>query len=146
MRTSNSTQEGSRTLPGWIDAVKNNDTGGGEMTITFFGGMDPSLYFDIRDMKGRGPRICTAENTLRTWTYHNEWAVPADVLEWKETEDPPLGSSGIQVKVSVAQMLDGFRPGRVVRARGPWNYVQLTRDEYFHTPEALDRSRKLMLP
>ena len=136
----------SRTLPGWIDAVKNNDTGGGEMTITFFGGMDPSLYFDIRDMKGRGPRICTAENTLRTWTYHNEWAVPADVLEWKETEDPPLGSSGIQVKVSVAQMLDGFRPGRVVRARGPWNYVQLTRDEYFHTPEALDRSRKLMLP
>jgi hypothetical protein len=136
----------SRMLPGWVDAVKNNDTGGGELTITFFGGMDPSLYSDVRDMKGRGPRVCNAENTLRTWNYHQEYASPADILEWKETENPPLGSSGIQVRVSVKQMLDGFRPGRVVRAKGPWTYVLLPFDENIRDAKELERSRKMVLP
>ena len=135
-----------RFLPGWVDAVKNNDTGGGELTITFFGGMDPSLYADIRDMKGKGPRICNAENTLRTWNYHQEYASPSDILERKETKDPPLGSSGFQIRVEVKQMLDGFRPGRIVRAKGPWTYVLLPFDENIRDAKELERSRKMILP
>ncbi len=136
----------SRFLPGWVDAVKNNDAGGGEVTVTFFGGMDPSLYTDIRDMQGRPPRICNAETTLRTWGYHQEYAVPGDVLEWKEMKNPPLGSSGFQVRMKISQMLDGFRPGRIVRVKGPWTYVLLAQDEWLMTPEEWERSRRMILP
>jgi len=136
----------SRFLPGWIDAVKNSDTGGGEVTVTFFGGMDPSLYADIRDMKGRSPKICNAETTLRTWGYHQEYASPGSVLEWKETKDPPLGSSCFQVRLKVKQMLDGFRPGRIVRVKGPWTYVLVPHDECIMTAEDLERSRRMILP
>ena len=33
----------SRFLPGWVNEVTNHDTGGGEMSLTLFGGMDPLL-------------------------------------------------------------------------------------------------------
>ena len=62
----------SRFLPGWVDAVKNKDTGGGEVTVTLFGGMDPLLYQELKRTKH--PRICDAENSLRTWGYHAEYA------------------------------------------------------------------------
>ena len=138
----------SRFLPGWVDAVKNGDTGGGEVTVTFFfGGMDPSLYTDIRNMKGgRKPKICNAETTLRTWGYHQEYATPGDILEWKMTNNPPPSSSGFQIRLKVSQMLDGFRPGRIVRAKGPWTYVLLPHDECIITAEDLERSRRMVLP
>ena len=138
----------SRFLPGWVDSVKNGDTGGGEITVTFFGGMDPSLYTDIRGMKGgkRTTKICNAETTLRTWGYHQEYSSHGNILEWKETENPPPGSSGFQARFKVGQMLDGFRPGRIVRAKGPWTYVLLPHDECIMTPEDLERSRRMVLP
>lgn len=138
----------SRFLPGWVDAVKNGDTGGGEVTVTFFGGMDPSLYSDIREMKGgkRTTKICNAETTLRTWGYHQEYASHGNILDWKEAKNPPPGSSGFQVRFKVAQMLDGFRPGRIVRAKGPWTYVLLPHDECIMTAEDLERSRRMALP
>ena len=37
-----------RWVPGWIDAVEHNDFGCGFVTITFFGGMDPSLYQAVK--------------------------------------------------------------------------------------------------
>lgn len=136
----------SRFLPGWVDAVKNNDAGGGEVTVTFFGGMDPSLHQDIRDMKDNKPKICNAETTLRTFPYHQEYAIPGDMLQWKATDNPPLGSSGFQVTMRIPQMLDGFRPGRIVRVKGPWTYVLLAQDEWLMTPEELERSRRMILP
>ena len=134
--------------PGWVDAVKNGDTGGGEVTVTFFGGMDPSLYTDIRDMRGgkRKPKICNAETPLRTWGYHQEYATPGDILEWKMTKNPPSGSSGFQIRLKVSQMLDGFRPGRIVRAKGPWTYVLVPQDECIMTAEDLKSSRRMVLP
>ncbi|MBB14896.1 hypothetical protein CMK22_06460 [Candidatus Poribacteria bacterium] len=138
----------SRFLPGWVDAVKNGDTGGGEVTVTFFGGMDPSLYTDIRDMQGgkRQPKICNAETTLRTWGYHQEYATFGDILEWKVLKNPPFGSSGFQIHLKVSQMLDGFRLGRIVRAKGPWTYVLIPHDECIMTAEDLKRSRRMILP
>ncbi|MAF23524.1 MAG: hypothetical protein CMP26_13100 [Roseibacillus sp.] len=134
----------SRFLPGWIDAVKNNDSGGGEVTVTFFGGMDEELYDDIR--KSQSLKICNAENTLRSWNYHQEYASPATILEKREIKDPPLGSSGLQVRLKVTQMLDGFRPGWVVRVKGPWAYVLLPWDEHINSAEAYEKSKKLILP
>ncbi len=134
----------SRFLPGWIDAVTNHDTGGGDVTVTLFGGMDPSLYREIR--QDQRPKICDAANTLRTWSYHQEYSVRGNTLEWHETEDPPPGSSGIQLRIRIPQMLDGFRPGRIVRLKGPWTYVLLPADEWLASPEEYEQSSKLRLP
>ena len=134
----------SRFLPGWVDEVKNDDSGGGEVTVTFFGGMDPSLYSDIR--KSQKVKICNAENTLRTWNYHQEHASHATIIEKKDIKNPPLGSSDLQVKLKVVRMVDGFRPGRIVRVKGPWTYVLLPWDEHINNEEAYQRSKKMILP
>ena len=134
----------SRFLPGWVDAVKNYDSGGGEVTVTFFGGMDSSLYSDIR--KSQKVKICNAENTLRTWNYHQEHASHATIIEKKDIKNPPLGSSDLQVKLKVVRMVDGFRPGRIVRVKGPWTYVLLPWDEHINSEEAYERSKKMILP
>ena len=99
---------------------------------------------DIR--KSQNVKICPAENTLRTWNYHQEHASPAAILEKNEIQNPPLGSSNLQVKLKVVQMLDGFRPGRVVRIKGPWIYVLLPWDEHINSAEAYERSKKMILP
>ena len=39
----------------------------------------------------------------------------------KVTDTPPLGSSGIELKFEVPLVLEGFRPGQVVRIR-PHNW------------------------
>ncbi|MEM7385411.1 MAG: hypothetical protein AAF514_10745 [Verrucomicrobiota bacterium] len=134
----------SRFLPGWVDSVKNNDSGGGEVTVTFFGGMDSSLYSEVK--KAGGAKICNAENTLRVWGYHQEYSSPGAILEWKESKDPLPGSSGFQMRMTVRQMLDGFRPGRIIRVRGPWKYVLLPHDECIMTKEDLERSRRMVFP
>ena len=134
----------SRFLPGWVDEVKNDDSGGGEVTVTFFGGMDPSLYSDIR--KSQKVKICNAENTLRTWNYHQEHASHATIIEKKDIKNPPLGSSDLQVKLKVVRMVDGFRPGRIVRVKGPWTSVLLPWDEHINSEEAYERSKKMILP
>ena len=134
----------SRFLPGWVDAGKNNDTGGGEVKITLFGGMAPVLYRELK--LGKTPKVCDAANTLRTWSYHQEYSVRGQTVEWNESENPPLGSSGIQMRVKLPQMLEGFRPGRIVRLKGPWTYVLLPADEWLATPEEFEVSSKLRLP
>ena len=134
----------SRFLPGWVDAVKNHDTGGGEVTVTLFGGMDPTLYDEVR--QSQNPKICDAATTLRTWSYHQEYSVRGETLELTETENPPFGSSGIQMRLKIPQMLDGFRPGRIVRLKGPWIYVLVPSDEWLDSPEEFERSRRMILP
>ena len=106
--------------------------------------MDPSLYSDIR--KIQNVKICNAGNTLRTWNYHQEHASHATILEKNEIKNPPLGSSNLQVKLKVVRMLDGFRPGKIVRVKGPWTYVLLPWDEHINSAEAYERSKKMILP
>ena len=134
----------SRFLPGWIDAVKNEDTGGGEVTVTLFGGMDPTLYEELST--SRSAKICDAATTLRTWSYHQEYSTRGRTLQVETIENPPLGSSGIQMRLQIPHMLDGFRAGRIVRLKGPWTYVLLPADEWLDSPEAFERSRRMQLP
>jgi hypothetical protein len=43
----------------------------------------------------------------------------------------PLGSSGMQVRFKTDLILEGIRPGRVVRlCPGSWPQVQIPREEY----------------
>lgn len=106
-----------RWLAGWVDRVEHRAGGKGDVTLTLFGGADPELYDLVRaQAKGGWAAVAAAEWTLRTWWQdHDHKSGP--VLELKETPDPPPGSSGLQLTVRFNELLDGFRPGRVVRVR-----------------------------
>lgn len=104
-----------RWLPGWIDHVEHETGGRGIVTITLFGGMDKSLYDEIK-AKDRPLSVAAAENTLRTyWKGHDAMSGP--IVDIKLIENPPLGNSGIQIRWQAGALLDGFRPGRIVRLK-----------------------------
>ena len=60
--------------------------------------------------------MAVSENTLRTyWPDHD--GMEGRFMAVEKSENPPPGSSGIQVKMKMNLILEGFRPGRVVRIR-----------------------------
>lgn len=135
-----------RWLPGWIDRVELFDFGGAEITITLFAGMDPSLYADLKATRETGFWLATAENTLRTW-FHRADRKVGKVLDWTESENPPLGSSGIQIRLKFAEVLEGYRPGRCVRVKCErWAFVTMPPEERVKSLEDLQRSATLTLP
>ena len=104
-----------RWLAGWIDHVEHLAGGHGIVTVTLFGGMDPSLYDEVRKHTG-GFDIAAADVTLRSWWQDHD-KKGGDRVELKELPNPPPGSSGIQIRVKCWALLEGYRPGRIVRVR-----------------------------
>jgi ribosome modulation factor len=118
-----------RWVPGWIDAVENFDFGGGLLTLTLFGPMDRSLYDDLKTSQDKGFGVAVAEKDLRTWFHRSDKKI-GKVVEWKETPNPPPGSSGIQVRMKFTELLDGYRPGRIVRVKSElWKFVTIPTEE-----------------
>ena len=135
-----------RWLPGWIDSVEDNDYGGGIVTLTLFGGMDPSLYAELKATQDKGFGVAVAEKSLRTWFHRSDKKI-GQVIEWKEAENPPPGSSGIQVRLKFTELLDGYRPGRVVRVKcNDWLFVTMPSEERIKTIEEQQRSAIFRLP
>ncbi len=135
-----------RWLPGWIDSVEDNDYGGGIITLTLFGGMDPSLYAELKATQDKGFGVAVAEKSLRTWFHRSDKKI-GQVIEWKESENPPSGSSGIQVRMKFTELLDGYRPGRVVRVKcHDWLFVTMPSEERVKTMEEQQRSTLFRLP
>jgi len=123
----------SRWMPAWVDGVEYGKFGHAKVTVTLFGGMDPSLYADFQ--KGNPALINAAENTLKHAGSHYGPAHMAskgpiaDVV--KLPGDAPTGSSGIQVVMDTDLIIEGIRPSKVVRIRpGLWPAVDLPREEY----------------
>ncbi len=125
----------SRWMPAWIDAVDYGKFGRATVTATLFGGMDDSLYADFK--KGTSTMMNAVENTLK----HTHGAYgPAhmasrgsvlDVI--KPPGEPPLGSSGIQIRFETDLIIEGIRPGRTVRVRpSNWPQAQVPREEYLN--------------
>ena len=98
---------------------------------------------------GRSEHWCTLSPPTKTESGNLGRALSA-VPEWYGDthcpSHPPLGSSDLQVKLKVVRMVDGFRPGRIVRVKGPWTYVLLPWDEHINSEEAYQRSKKMILP
>jgi hypothetical protein len=118
-----------RWLPAWIDSVENFDFGGGIVTLTLFGGMDQSLYDELKATQDKGFGVAAAEKTLRTWAHRSDKKI-GQVLEWKETPNPLLGSSGYQIKLKFTELLDGYRPGRIVRVKSDsWIFITVPPEE-----------------
>lgn len=105
------------------------------MTVTLFEDFDLALRDDfskpaiVRE-KQVPPfvSIAVAEDSLRAYDPIND-IKRGPVLGWKEVPRVP-GSSGWQITVQPEVMLEGFRPGRVVRLfAGVWGVTDLPREE-----------------
>jgi len=133
-------------VAGWIDSVEDHDFGGGIVTLTLFGGMDPSLYAELKATQDKGFGVAVAEKTLRTWFHRSDKKI-GQVLEWKEIASPPPGSSGIQIRLKFTELLDGYRPGRSVRVKcHDWIFVTMPPEERVKSVEEQKRSAVFSLP
>jgi hypothetical protein len=108
-----------RWMPAWVDSIKYGEFGNATVQATLFGGMDESLYAAFKP--GIGGKMAAAENTLRTWWPDHDGMDGRITAVEKAAKEPPLGSSGIQIQFEVPLILEGFRPGRIVRIR-PQNW------------------------
>ncbi|MCA9062767.1 MAG: hypothetical protein KDA96_06900 [Planctomycetaceae bacterium] len=131
----------SRWMPAWVDAVEYGKFGHATVTATLFGGMDAALYDDFKT--DSSAMISSVENTLK----HTHGAYgPAhmasrgSILEVIRAEgDPPLGSSGIQIRIQTDLIIEGIRPGRVVRIRPDnWPLVNVPREEYLNDASSIE--------
>ena len=136
----------SRWMPAWVDEVEYGKYGVATVTATLFGGMDPSLYADFK--KGGQGQMAASDSHLKHLdghVSHSQRAIRGAILDLAtQEEDVPLGSSGIQIRIKLDVVLEGFRPGRVVRIR-PMNwpddavpreeYTRSNREERFPSPD-----------
>ena len=123
----------SRWMPAFVNAVDYGKFGRATVTATLFGGMDESLYADFQ--KGTGAAMNGVESTLKhTGGGYGpaHMASKGSILEvTKATGEVPLGSSGIQIRFETDLIVEGVRPGRIVRIRpNGWPLVNLPREEY----------------
>jgi hypothetical protein len=128
-----------RLMPAWVDAVGYEKFGRATVTATLFGGMDESLYADFK--KGVEGVMASAENTLKPWSSivsSSHIASKGSILDVTKTDgDPPFGSSGIQIRFETDLIIEGIRPGRVVRVRpATWPHVSAPREEYLTDPRS----------
>lgn len=123
----------SRWMPAWVNAVEYGKFGRATVTATLFGGMDESLYADFQ--KNVSAMMNGVESTLKH-TGGNygpaHMASRGSLLEvTKQGGETPLGSSGVQIRFETDLIVEGIRPGRVVRVcPANWPQVNLPREEF----------------
>ncbi len=131
----------SRWMPAFIDNVEYGRFGRATVTATLFGGMDASLYADFK--KDVPAMMNAVENTLK----HTHGAYgPAHMASGGTILDvtqlpgeAPTGSSGIQIRFETDLIIEGIRPGRVVRIRpNSWPQVQVPREEFLNDASSLE--------
>ncbi len=128
-----------RWLAASVDRVDQQQGGAALVTLTIFGGMDPSLYEELEATKTVS--LAVAEKTLRRW-WHQFGFQSGRVVSFERTENPPLGSSGIRLQVQMDVLLEGYRAGRVVRVRPTtWPSAKLPPEERVDSFEDADPAR-----
>jgi len=134
-----------RGLPGWVTAVEDEPQ---FVTITFFGNVDPKLFEEltIKDPNAKPPAdgspppaeprggLAVARDTLMTYDPVNDRKT-GGIVDVKTIPVEP-GSSGIQIKLKMDMMLEGYRPKRIIRFYPPtWKVNALPREEEFQGRE-----------
>jgi hypothetical protein len=134
----------SRWMPAWVDQVEYGKFGQATVTATLFGGMDASLYNDFRS--GISAQMNGAENTLKHAAGHygpGHVSSAGQILAVTRLPEAPLGSSGYQIQFQTDLIIEGIRPGRVVRVRPEsWPKMQIPREEYLFENSPQDRFPK----
>jgi len=103
-----------RGLPGWIEKTE-----GKQMIVTLFSG-DPKNFQKtwMNDFAvGKEIKVCVSNDELRTWNVNVDGKRGA-VREVQSAPIDGFGSSGVRLVLTVNDMLEGFRKGRVVRIYG----------------------------
>ncbi len=136
-----------RGIPGWVDAVDDEKQ---IVTITFFDGIDPSLFKDLgvivpeplgwptsggarNDLAPKGT-IAVARECLMTYDPVND-RKGGNILRTTKVAVRP-GCSGVQIQVECDMLLEGYRPTKIVRFYPAcWKVVALPREEQFHGRE-----------
>lgn len=112
-----------RGIAGIIDAVDNQNR---ILTVTFFGGIDPALLEEFKP--NTVAQVCVSEPTLQIYDQVND-KKGGPILSVEQVEKHP-GCSGIQVRVQPSLLLEGYRPGRIVRIfPSGWPVVTLPEEE-----------------
>lgn len=93
-----------------IDHVKHLGAGKGEVRASFYQG--PTLSDFERFEAMTSGRLAVVEPSLRTF---HDAGLGVRYLEIANVKNPPPGHSGVTVKFSVGELLEGIRPGRTVR-------------------------------
>jgi hypothetical protein len=104
-----------RWMPARVDSVEYGKFGQAVVRATLFGGMATSLYEDFQP--NIGAKMAAAENTLRTWWPDHDGMDGKIIAVEKISGELAPGDSGIRVEFEVPLILEGFRPGRIVRVR-----------------------------
>ncbi len=130
-----------RGLPGWVTAVDDEQQ---LVTVTFFGNVEAKLFDEvaIKDLNAPPPKdgspppaepqggLAVARDSLMTYDPVND-RKRGGILEVKKIPVEP-GSSGVQIKLKMDLMLEGYRPKRIVRFYPPtWKVNALPKEEEF---------------
>lgn len=110
-----------RGLPGWIDAIDGN-----KLTVSLFSG-DPEAFQKtmLADFAaGKDVSTVVANQELRTWNPRSD-RERSNLVDVQKLPPEGIGSSGVRLVVSVPNMLEGFRRGRVVRIFGGGKYTDM---------------------
>lgn len=134
-----------RGLPGWVTAVDDEQQ---FVTVVFFGNVDAKLFDElkIKDPNLPPPKdgspppveprggLAVACETLMTYDPVNDRKT-GSILEVKKVPVEP-GSSGVQMKIKMDLMLEGYRPKRIVRFYPEtWKVIALPKEEEFFGKE-----------
>jgi hypothetical protein len=112
---------------GWVEEVDNQKA---IMTVGLFDLFDHKLLEDF--VEGEAAIAAVAEENLRTYDQIND-RKRGTLLE-KQIVPARPGYSGVRLKLQLELLLEGFRPGRVVRVwPARWKLDDLPREE--HHPE-----------
>ncbi|MGC6444102.1 MAG: hypothetical protein ACON4H_15720 [Rubripirellula sp.] len=133
-----------RWMPAWVDSVEYGEFGQATVTATLFGGMHPSLYSDFKPEDGAmmNPVEATLKHTHGAYGPAH-MACRGPIIEVIRSDSkPPLGSSGIQIRFKTDLIIEGVRPGNVVRVRpASWPLVNLPREEYLNDGSSTSEER-----
>jgi len=114
-----------RGLPGWVDEVDNQNR---IVTITLFDNVAGQLIEELHENDVAG--VAVARESLMTYDPVND-RKRGKVLEVRQVDDAP-GRSGVQIEVQPDLLLEGYRPGRIVRVYpSAWKVIALPREEAF---------------
>lgn len=100
-----------RGVAGWITKTEAKT-----VNVALFSG-DPAFYeasYAALLAKGKTTKTCVANDELRTWNPGVD-GENGSILDVQKLPTNGFGNSGYQITVSVSNMLEGFRKGRVVR-------------------------------
>jgi len=137
--------ERERWTAGWIDDIEHFDFGGGVVTLTLFD-VDQQILDDLSRDREERIAVAVSHKTRRTW-FHRADRKFATLVEWKQLETPPLGSSGVQLKLRFVELLAGYRTGAVVRVKAEsWKFVSMPPEERLTSAQDEERASRMVLP